>query len=173
MTSAERVLDYGKLESEAPLSASKAIRESEETENALEFRKVHLKYGKEDKYVLKDVNFAIRKGEKVQWKFKQDKHNSINTIGIHYKVGIVGRTGAGKSSLITALFRIAEPEGVILLRGVPTALMGLHQLRTSVSIIPQDPLLFRGSLRKNLDPFDEFDDAAVWDAIRKVKHYFT
>ncbi len=81
----------------------------------------------------------------------------------------MGRTGAGKSSLIAALFRIAEPEGKILLRGIPTASMSLRDLRSGMSIIPQDPWLFKGSLRKNLDPFDEFEDADVWDAIKKVR----
>ncbi len=80
----------------------------------------------------------------------------------------MGRTGAGKSSLTSAIFRLAEPTGDILLKGVPTAKMGLHKLRRSMSIIPQDPLLFKGALRKNLDPFEEYEDTKIWEALKQV-----
>ena len=81
----------------------------------------------------------------------------------------MGRTGAGKSSLITALFRLAEPEGEIFLDEVNVGDIGLHQLRKKISIIPQDPLLFTGSLRLNLDPFSEYQDADVWRALEQVE----
>jgi ATP-binding cassette subfamily C (CFTR/MRP) protein 4 len=80
----------------------------------------------------------------------------------------VGRTGAGKSSLITALFRIVEPEGTILLNGIPSKHLGLHDVRQKMSIIPQEPLLFMGTLRKNLDPFEEYDDDKIWMALEQV-----
>jgi ATP-binding cassette subfamily C (CFTR/MRP) protein 4 len=83
----------------------------------------------------------------------------------------VGRTGAGKSSLITALFRIVEPEGTILLNGIPTKHLGLHDMRQKMSIIPQEPLLFMGTLRKNLDPFEEYDDDKIWMALKQVGNY--
>ena len=81
---------------------------------------------------------------------------------------MVGRTGAGKSSLITALFRLAEPEGLIQVGGRDISQMGLHDLRKNLSIIPQEPILFYGSLRKNLDPFGEFTDEAIWKSLQKV-----
>ena len=85
------------------------------------------------------------------------------------QIGIVGRTGAGKSSLTACIFRLTEPEGTVLLEGLPTDDMGLHKLRQNISIIPQDPLLFAGTLRKNLDPFDDYVDAEIWAALKNVR----
>ena len=84
------------------------------------------------------------------------------------QIGVVGRTGAGKSSLITAIFRLTEPDG-ILIDGINTKSIGLHELRSKISIIPQDPVLFSGSLRKNLDPFGEYDDQLLWNALEDVQ----
>ncbi len=80
----------------------------------------------------------------------------------------MGRTGAGKSSLITVLFRLAEPEGAVLIEGIRTSDIGLHDVRKNISIIPQDPLIFSGTLRKNLDPFDEYEDSKLWNSLRQV-----
>ncbi|XP_021375006.1 multidrug resistance-associated protein 1-like [Mizuhopecten yessoensis] len=82
------------------------------------------------------------------------------------KVGIVGRTGAGKSSLTLALFRIIEKaQGSIIIDGIDIASLGLHDLRSKITIIPQEPVLFSGTLKMNLDPFEQYSDAELWRAL--------
>lgn len=84
-------------------------------------------------------------------------------------MGIVGRTGAGKSSLIAALFRLTKFEGIIEIDGVDAGLIPLPTLRSHISIIPQDPVLVSGTLRYNLDPFSEFSDEDIWSALEQVR----
>lgn len=91
------------------------------------------------------------------------------TIQPREKIGIVGRTGAGKSSLISALFRLSNLEGVIEIDNVKTNEIGLHDLRREISIIPQEPFLFSGSLRRNLDPFENYTDDVLWMALEEVE----
>ncbi|XP_047107183.1 ATP-binding cassette sub-family C member 4-like [Schistocerca piceifrons] len=150
MTSVERVLDYTKIPSEAALDSApdKKPPASWPQRGQVTFQKMYLKYSPEDPPVLKNLNF---------------------TVQATHKVGIVGRTGAGKSSLISALFRLAPIEGAILIDDVDTSTLGLHDLRKHISIIPQEPVLFSETLRFNLDPFSEFDDAKLWDVLEEVK----
>ncbi|KAK3762198.1 hypothetical protein RRG08_057436 [Elysia crispata] len=150
MVSVERVLQYTRLPVEADLE-SKPGQKPPDTWPAcgsLRARDVSLKYSPSGPCVLRDINFDIRGGE---------------------KVGIVGRTGAGKSSLITTLFRLAEPEGELTIDGVSIHSLGLHDLRKAISIIPQDPVLFTGSVRRNLDPFEDFSDSELWRALGEVQ----
>ncbi|XP_028841265.1 multidrug resistance-associated protein 1 [Denticeps clupeoides] len=120
--------------------------------------------------VIKEYGLQYRKG--LDWALKE----ITLTVKEREKVGIVGRTGAGKSSLALGIFRILEAaKGEILIDGVNIAEIGLHELRSRITIIPQDPVLFSGSLRMNLDPFDEYSDEEVWRALElaHLKHFIS
>lgn len=150
MVSVERVLAYGKLVPEAPLTSltlkDKALQAWSE-HGSVQFKSVFLTYASSPKPVLCNISFKVTSCQ---------------------KIGIVGRTGAGKSSLITVLFRLAEPDGAILIDGVDTKLLGLHELRKKISIIPQDLVLFSGTIRRNLDPFNEYQDDDLWKCLKEA-----
>lgn len=136
MTSIERIQEYINITPEID-TAVKGPPKFWPESGGIKFVKLCLKYSPDEPNVLKDLTFEIKPKE---------------------KVGIVGRTGAGKSSLIAALFRLTQIEGKILIDDVDTKEVSLHTLRSKISIIPQEPVLFSGTLRKNLDPFDEYSD---------------
>ncbi|XP_071617431.1 multidrug resistance-associated protein 1 isoform X5 [Heliangelus exortis] len=142
----ERVKEYAEMEKEAEWSIEQTAPASTwPEEGKVEFRGYGLRYREDLDLVLKNINVTINGGE---------------------KIGIVGRTGAGKSSLTLGLFRINEAaEGEIIIDGVNIAKIGLHDLRFKITIIPQDPILFSGSLRMNLDPFDQHSDEDIWRSL--------
>uniref|UniRef100_A0AAX7SNQ5 Multidrug resistance-associated protein 4 n=1 Tax=Astatotilapia calliptera TaxID=8154 RepID=A0AAX7SNQ5_ASTCA len=148
MTSVERVVEYTKLESEAPWETQKRPPPDWPSKGLVTFDQVNFSYSADGPQVLHNLKAMFRPQE---------------------KVGIVGRTGAGKSSLVSALFRLAEPQGKIYIDGVVTSEIGLHDLRQKMSIIPQDPVLFTGSMRKNLDPFNQHTDEELWSALEEVQ----
>nr|XP_039268709.1 multidrug resistance-associated protein 1-like isoform X3 [Styela clava] len=142
----ERVKEYSEIEGEA----SDIIDDCRPPHNwpkdgTISFRNYSTRYRKELDLVVKDIEVNIKGGE---------------------KIGIVGRTGAGKSSLTLALFRIIEPAGgSIFIDDMNISKIGLFDLRSKLSIIPQDPVLFSGTLRMNLDPFDAYTDDQLWNAL--------
>lgn len=161
MNSVERVVHYSDdveqettavIEDELDASAKK-LRPPENwpDKGSITFDNVQMRYRENTPLVLKGMDFTINGGE---------------------KVGVVGRTGAGKSSIMLTIFRIMEldnpTEGSIDIDGIKIAGMPLPYLRSRLSIIPQEPVLFSGTVRSNLDPFDKYGDDDVWAALEKV-----
>ncbi|RDB25853.1 Oligomycin resistance ATP-dependent permease YOR1 [Hypsizygus marmoreus] len=150
MNSVERIVHYATaVEQEAPhdLPDSKPPA-GWPAHGRVELKDVVLSYRPELPPVLKGISMTVSAGE---------------------KIGIVGRTGAGKSSIMTALYRLVElTHGSITIDGVDISKVGLTDLRSGLAIIPQDPLLFSGTFRSNLDPFGLHDDATLWDALKRA-----
>uniref|UniRef100_A0A8B9FL41 Canalicular multispecific organic anion transporter 2 n=1 Tax=Amazona collaria TaxID=241587 RepID=A0A8B9FL41_9PSIT len=142
----ERIKEYSETETEAPwVIEGKSPPEDWPSKGELEFVNYSVRYRKGLDLVLKGLNLQVHGGE---------------------KIGIVGRTGAGKSSMTLCLFRILEAaKGEIKIDGVKIAEIGLHDLRSRLTIIPQDPVLFSGTLRMNLDPFNKYSDEEIWKAL--------
>ncbi|XP_062832445.1 ATP-binding cassette sub-family C member 2 [Anolis carolinensis] len=141
----ERVHEYTEVPNEAPWVTLQRPQSSWPNNGEIRFVNYQVRYRPELQLVLDGINCYIKSSE---------------------KIGVVGRTGAGKSSLTNCLFRILEAAGgKILIDGLDIATIGLHDLRQKLTIIPQDPVLFSGSLRMNLDPFDQHSDKDVWYAL--------
>ncbi|XP_025086070.1 multidrug resistance-associated protein 1-like isoform X1 [Pomacea canaliculata] len=142
----ERVKEYTEVPTEAPWELPQKKPDSSwPQEGRVEFSNYQVRYREGLDLVLRGINCSVKPGE---------------------KIGIVGRTGAGKSSLTLGLFRIIEPAGgSITIDGINIADIGLHNLRSKLTIIPQDPVLFSGSLRMNLDPFGRHSDEELWRAM--------
>jgi ABC-type multidrug transport system fused ATPase/permease subunit len=148
MNATERIHYYGsELAEEAPLK----LRQVEDTwpqAGTIDFDNVQMRYRAELPLVLQGLSMQVKGGE---------------------RIGIVGRTGAGKSSIMSALFRLTELSGgQIRIDGIDISTVGLHDLRSRLAIIPQDPTLFKGTIRSNLDPFHEHTDLELWSALRKA-----
>ncbi|KAL3073878.1 hypothetical protein niasHT_034996 [Heterodera trifolii] len=150
MVCVERVNEYINNKWEADWRAPASDRLAEwPSRGSIQFRDLCLRYREDSALVLNRLNFEIASSE---------------------RVGIVGRTGAGKSSITMALFRIVEPaSGQIFIDGTDITTVGLHDLRSALTIIPQDPVLFCGSLRSNIDPFDQYSDSDLWAALEKAQ----
>ncbi|KAM9005458.1 multidrug resistance-associated protein 7 isoform X1 [Sarcophilus harrisii] len=147
MVSVERLEEYSCDLPSEPQGQKIQVEVNWLSQGHVEFRDVVLAYRPGLPNALDGVTFSILPGE---------------------KIGVVGRTGSGKSSLLLVLFRLVEPSaGCILLDGVDTSLLGLSALRSQLAIIPQDPFLFSGTVRENLDPLGRHEDEALWQALEE------
>jgi len=152
MISVERILQFTNIPSEAPLVIEDCRPKPEwPTDGRIELENLQVQYNPALPVVLKGITCTFP-GKK--------------------KIGVVGRTGSGKSTLIQALFRVVEPSGGrILIDGVDICKIGLQDLRSRLGIIPQDPTLFQGTIRSNLDPLQQHSDQEIWE-VRIRKHFF-
>ncbi|CAH1104174.1 unnamed protein product [Psylliodes chrysocephalus] len=150
MTSVERVLEFTKIEHEPDLESTpdKKPPSSWPKYGKIEFNDCSMRYSYFEPPVLKHLSFVVKPKE---------------------KIGIVGRTGAGKSSMIGTIFRLGHYDGLILIDNLDISVLGLHDLRRKLSIIPQEPVLFSGTLRYNLDPFNEYTDEQIFSALMDVE----
>ncbi|CAJ0582005.1 unnamed protein product, partial [Mesorhabditis spiculigera] len=152
IVSVERVDEYTRLTPEAEWRSGSLSKEWP-SRGLLAFKNFATKYRSELPLVIQNLTLTTRSGE---------------------KIGVVGRTGSGKSSLTMALYRIIEAqEGSISIDDVDISKIGLHDLREKISIIPQEPVLFSGTVRFNMDPFDKYTDKQLWDALEicQLKEY--
>lgn len=185
MISTERIFEYAELEPEAPDVTKLKVPTDWPSSGEVEFQKMSLAYpilGKQQKKIvskveekLKDDGIAVLLLENGAPTLNTLNHASVLknitlSIKAGSKVGIVGRTGAGKSSLLQALFRLVEPfpKGCIKIDGIETSELGLNDLRSRITIIPQEPFCFGGTIRFNIDPFNVYTDLKIWNALESV-----
>lgn len=146
IVSVERCLEYSKLPMEEDENATLIVPKPEwPSRGEIVFENYWTRYAKNLEPVLRNINFSVKSGE---------------------KIGIVGRTGAGKSSIVLAIFRmISAMDGRVLIDSLDTSKLSLFNLRHKLSIIPQDSHLFDGTIRQNLDPFGEHNDEKLWEVL--------
>ncbi|KAK9454724.1 hypothetical protein V1511DRAFT_361560 [Dipodascopsis uninucleata] len=149
MNSVERVQEYLSIEQEAPAIIEGCRPPSDwPAYGQISVKDLSLRYAPDLPQVIKNISFEVKPG---------------------WKVGIVGRTGAGKSTIASAFFRFLEPDtGSIVIDGIDIAKIGLQDLRRALAIIPQDPTLFAGTVRSNLDPFETYTDQQIFTALKQV-----
>ena len=152
MVSVERVLQYTRLDEEPSLHRNTVDVLSTKfivTKAKIAFEGVYLSYAADSPLVLKDVTFCIRSSE---------------------KVAIVGRTGAGKSSILAVLLRFVDIlSGRVTIDGIDIREVGLHELREQIAVIPQEPVLFSGSIKLSLDPFSSFEEEELWQVLDQIQ----
>lgn len=155
MTAAERILEYRSLDQESLISGSSKNLPPDN-------------WPAEGQIVLEDVsiNHSVQDGTKCAL-----QQISL-TIHPAEKIGIVGRTGAGKSTLLQTLFRMVPlKEGCVKIDNIDISTVKLDDLRRKISVIPQDPMLFTDTIRANLDPFNNYSDEAIWEALEEVSYF--
>ncbi|AQK91546.1 ABC transporter C family member 4 [Zea mays] len=150
MVSVERIKQFTNIPSEATWRIKDCLPDSNwPTKGDINVIDLKFRYRHNTPLVLKGITISIHGGE---------------------KIGVVGRTGSGKSTLIQALFRIVEPsEGRIIIDGVDICTLGLHDLRSRFGIIPQEPVLFEGTIRSNIDPLEQYSDDEIWQALGRCQ----
>ncbi|KAK8448521.1 hypothetical protein SEVIR_7G027200v4 [Setaria viridis] len=143
MVAVERVNQFSNLPSEAAWKVEDRLPSPNwPTHGDIDIKNLKVRYRPNTPLILKGINIRISGGE---------------------KIGVVGRTGSGKSTLVQALFRLVEPaEGKIIIDGIDICTLGLHDLRSRFGIIPQEPVLFEGTIRSNIDPIGQYSDAEIW-----------
>ncbi|KAL4383983.1 hypothetical protein GQ457_15G021760 [Hibiscus cannabinus] len=150
MVSVERIKQFSSIQPEATWHIEDCLPPPNwPAHGNVELKDLQVRYRPNTPLVLKDITLSINGGE---------------------KIGVVGRTGSGKSTLIQALFRVVEPTGGrIIIDGIDICMLGLHDLRPRFGIIPQEPVLFEGTVRSNIDPVGQFSDEEIWKSLERCQ----
>ncbi|KAL4363120.1 hypothetical protein GQ457_04G028790 [Hibiscus cannabinus] len=150
MVSVERIKQFSRLEPEAAWHIENRLPPPNwPAHGNVELKDLQVRYRPSTPLVLKGISLSINGGE---------------------KVGVVGRTGSGKSTLIQVFFRLVEPTGgKIIIDGIDICMLGLHDLRSRFGIIPQEPVLFEGTVRSNIDPVGQYSDEEIWKSLERCQ----
>ncbi|TVU07241.1 hypothetical protein EJB05_47288, partial [Eragrostis curvula] len=150
MVAVERVNQYSTLPSEAAWQVADCLPSPNwPSSGDIDIKELKVRYRQNTPLILKGITISIKNGE---------------------KIGVVGRTGSGKSTLVQALFRLVEPaDGQIIIDGVDICTLGLHDLRSRFGVIPQEPVLFEGTVRSNIDPTGRFSEAEIWQVLERCQ----